>query len=168
MKSVKSHLTILVGVGLLFLAACSSSTEANQNNNSTFLTPTTPAQPEASKPTNSTSTAAKTDHSQPSKGGQVVETGSYHLELVTQKEASGTHVDFYLLKGDAHETVPNAKVTAQIQSPDGTQKSLDFKYDPEGKHYAALFPDKTAGKYQVKMTADIGGEKVDGRFSFSQ
>jgi hypothetical protein len=101
-----------------------------------------------------------------SQGGQVVESGIYHLELVTIKGANGTHLDFYLQRGDTHEAIPNAKVTAQVQSPDGKQKSLNLAYDAKGKHYAALFPGKTTGQYQVRVVADINGKKVNGRFSF--
>jgi hypothetical protein len=31
-----------------------------------------------------------------------------------------------------------------------------------------LLPGNAAGQYQVKISSDINGEKVDGRFSFSQ
>ncbi|MGL4621559.1 hypothetical protein [Chroococcidiopsis sp.] len=102
------------------------------------------------------------------KGGQVVESGAYHLELVPVKENKGTHLDFYLQRGDNHAAIPNAKVTAQIQMPDGTQKTLPLKYDSKGKHYAALLASNASGQYQVKVTADIKGEKVNGRFSFKQ
>jgi hypothetical protein len=90
------------------------------------------------------------------------------LELVPIKEDSGTHIDFYLQKGDNHEAIPNANVTAQIQLPDGSQTKLNLAYDDDGKHYAVLLPEKATGQYQVKMTADINGEKVDGRFSFAR
>ncbi len=96
----------------------------------------------------------QTDHSRSSKGGQVVETGKYHLEFLPEKEANKTHLDFYVLKGDNHETVSNAKVTADIQLPDGKLKTIPLSYDAEGKHYVAALSEKLAGQYQVKMTAD--------------
>ncbi|HAZ45401.1 MAG TPA: hypothetical protein DDW76_22560 [Cyanobacteria bacterium UBA11369] len=154
MMSLKSNLLVIGTV--LFLSACSTNTTTNSTN--------TPA---ATPAATTAETATKSDHSKPKKGGQVVETGAYHLEFMPEKEDNGTHLDFYLLKGEAHETVPNAQVTAQVQLPDGTQKNLDMKYDAEGKHYAVLLPEKAAGQYQVKITADIGGEKVNGRFSFN-
>ncbi|HEY9849144.1 MAG TPA: hypothetical protein V6D28_06780 [Leptolyngbyaceae cyanobacterium] len=163
MKSLKSGLIVLSSIGLLFLGACSNGTTTSNQTSSPAA-----SQPESSNSATSTSTTAKTEHPSESKGGQVVESGPYHLELVPEKEASGTHLDFYLQKGDNHEAIPNAKVAAQIQLPDGTQKTLDFKYDADGKHYTVLLPGTTPGQYQVKMTADINGEKVNGRFNFSK
>lgn len=101
-------------------------------------------------------------------GGQVVESGKYHLELVPEQEANGTHLDFFLQQGDNHQAIPNAKVTAQVQAPDGTQKTLPLKYDAQGKHYTVLFPGKAPGQYQVRITADIKGQKVNGRFNFKE
>lgn len=108
------------------------------------------------------------DNTGKANGGQVVESGAYHLEFVPGKDANGTHLDLYLQKGDTHEAIPNAKVTAQVQSPDGKQKSLNLSYDSAGKHYTALLPGKATGQYQVKITADVSGQKVNGRFSFKQ
>ncbi|PSB07325.1 hypothetical protein C7B62_20275 [Pleurocapsa sp. CCALA 161] len=108
------------------------------------------------------------DDSGESLEGQVVESGPYHLEFVPEKESNGTHLDLYLQKGDTHEAIPNAKVTALVQSPDGKQQSLNLTYDAEGKHYTVLFPGTTTGQYQVKITADASGENVNGRFSFQQ
>ena len=102
------------------------------------------------------------------KGGQVVESGAYHLELVTGKEANATHIDFYLQNGSNHQAISNAKVTGQVQMPDGTQKALNFKYDASGKHYTAILPGKTSGAYKVTVLSDINGKKVNGRFSFSR
>jgi len=108
------------------------------------------------------------NHNKPKQGGQVVETGVYHLELVTAKEEGGIHIDFFLQKGDNHESVADAKVTAQIQLPDGTQKSLDLIYDAAGKHYTVNLDSKAAGEYKVVILTDIKGEKVNGRFSFKR
>ncbi|MEG5062967.1 hypothetical protein QUB33_04995 [Microcoleus sp. B3-A4] len=159
MKSLKSNLIVLGSVGLLFLGACSKGDQASDTNSS-------PASPSvASQPASSPPAAAP---GKATKGGQVVESGAYHLEFVTEKEATGTHLDFYLLKEDNKEPVPNAKVTAQVQLPNGKQQSLALKYDAEGKHYAVVFPGKEPGQYPVKVAADINGKKVEGRFTFNQ
>lgn len=55
-------------------------------------------------------------------GGQVVESGAYHMEMVAGKEANATHIDFYLQNGSNHQAISNAKVTGQVQMPNGTQK----------------------------------------------
>jgi hypothetical protein len=162
MRSFKLSFTILSSVGLLILGACSNNNQASNPSSS-------PAASPGSSPSETTGKLeTKTDHPEASQGDQVVEFGAYHLELVPEKEDSGTHLDLYLQKGDNHEAIPNAKVTAQVQLPDGSQKKLDLKYDADGKHYTVLLPEKATGQYQVKMTADINGEKVDGRFSFNQ
>ena len=155
MKSLKSNLIILGSVGLLFLGACSKGDQASDTNSS----PASP--PVASQP-------ASSDPATATKGGQVVKSGAYYLEFVPEKEATGTHLDVFLQKGDKKEPVANAKVTAQVQLPNGKQQTLALKYDAEGKHYAVVFPGKDAGSYPVKVTADINGEKVDGRFTFNQ
>ncbi|MBD2121796.1 hypothetical protein [Trichocoleus sp. FACHB-262] len=149
----------VAALGLLFLGACSS---GNQTNNQAVNSTGSPAASTATSP----SSAPAGAHG--GQGGQVVESGPYHLELVTAKEAVGTHIDFFLQKGDNHEPVANAKVTAQVQLPDGSQKSLDMKYDAQGQHYAAILPESNAGEYKVAILSDIGGEKVNGRFSFKQ
>lgn len=160
MKSLKSSLVILGSVGLLFLGACSKGDQASDTNSSPASSPLA-SQPASSAPATAPATATQ--------GRQVVKSGAYYLEFVTEKEATGTHLDLYLLKGDKKEPVPNAKVTAQVQLPNGKQQTLDLKYDAEGKHYyAVLFPGNEAGQYPVKVNADIKGEKVDGRFTFNQ
>jgi hypothetical protein len=160
MKSLKLGLLILGSIGILLLSACSNNEQAaNSDSNSTNSTPET-----ATK----TETTTETGHSNKNQGGQVVESGAYHLEFVPETEASGTHMDFFLQRGNNHEAIPNAKVTAQVQLPDGTQKTLPLTYDAQGKHYTALLPGKASGQYQVKIISDIKGKKVDGRFSFNQ
>jgi hypothetical protein len=101
-------------------------------------------------------------------GGQVVEVGAYHMELVPAVEADGTHLDLFLQKGDDHEAISDAKIMAQVDAPDGTKQSLEMKYDAEGKHYTALLPGSVAGEYKLAVLADIGGEKANGRFNFTK
>lgn len=103
-------------------------------------------------------------------GGQVIESGSYHLELVVAKESTGTHLDLFVQRGDNHQAISNAKVKvkAQIQMPDGTQKSLPFKYDASGKHYTAILPGTAKGTYKVIVLTEIDGKKANGRFSFNR
>ncbi|MBD2525969.1 hypothetical protein [Nostoc sp. FACHB-133] len=161
MISLKSSLIVIGSVGLLFLGACSNSNQAANTEKSPAISTSNANSP--------ASPVAKTSsqHGE-SKGGQVVETGAYHLEFVPEKELNGTHMDFYLLKGDNHEAISNAKVKAKVQTPDGSQKTLNLTYDKEGKHYTVLLPEKSSGQYQVKMLVDIDGKKVDGRFSFNK
>lgn len=155
MKMFNLNLLAIVILGILFLETCYGSSNVIA---SEIALKTNPISKKAS--------ASKDSKSK--KGGQVVESGAYHLELVTLKEKKGTHLDFYLQRGDDRAAIPNAKVTAQIQMPDGTQKILPFKYDTKGQHYTALLSGNKTGQYQLKMTADIKGEKVNGRFSFKQ
>lgn len=167
MKTIKSSLIILGSIGLLFLGACGKGDEASDKNSSQASSPVA-SQPASSAPSAAPAETGKTDHPTASKGSQVVESGAYHLEFIAQKEATGTHLDFYLQKGDKHEPVPNAKVSAQVQLPSGKQQTLALKYDADQKHYTVVFPVKDAGNYPVKMNADINGEKVNGRFTFTQ
>jgi hypothetical protein len=160
MATHKSSLIILFSVGLLFLGACSKGDEARDQNS--------PApSPTASKPASS-APAGKMDHPKVSKGGQVVESGAYHLEFLAEKKDTGTHLYFYLQRGDNHQPVADANITAQVQLPEGKEQTLTLKYAPEGKHYTVLFPVKNPGQYPVKITANIKGEKVNGRFTFNQ
>lgn len=165
MKSLKVSLIVLGSLGLIGLGACSNSNQAaNQGNSPNIAEPAqSPAQP-----SNEAQTESNDQPGTPQAGGQVVESGPYHLEFVPETEADGTHMDFFLQKGDNHEAISNANVTAQIQLPDGTQKTLPLTYDAEGKHYTAILTGNASGQHQVKITSDINGEKVDGRFSFNK
>ncbi|MEB3178112.1 MAG: hypothetical protein VKL59_03585 [Nostocaceae cyanobacterium] len=166
MKFAKTSLFILVSMGLFFLGACSGGTPENASADKTEATGKTAENTSKTEKTEPAKSSEKSDgHSH---GGQVVETGDYHLELVTEKQDKGTALHFYLEKGEKHEPVANAKVTAQVQLPDGTEKALDLNYDAKGKEYTASLPGNIAGQYQMKVTADIGGEKVTGRFTINQ
>lgn len=148
-------------LGLLVLGACSSGNQASNSPDrsepSAIASPTTPTN----------QTAAKID-AHGGKGGQVIESGPYYLELVTTNEANGTHLDFFLQKGNNHEPIPNAKVTAQVQLPNGRQQALNLQYDAAGKHYYAELPGTTTGEYKVVILSDIQGEKVNARYTFKR
>jgi hypothetical protein len=163
MTSFKSGLMVASVLGLLLLGACSGGTQ------------TTTSSPEASstaasgeKPGAMVAGDHEKEHGAMGGKGMVVESGAYHLELMPEKDAGETHLDLFVQKGTNHETVPSAKVTAQVQLPDGSQKSLDMKYDAEGKHYTAKLSSAAAGEYKVAVLSEINGEKVNARYSFKQ
>jgi hypothetical protein len=166
----------VIGSSLASLVVLGGCSNGNQTSNSApNPSPTsapTPAQTTtAAKPTDATSSPATTQAQEKGKsnqGGQVIESGIYHLELVTVKEANGIHLDFFLQRSDNHEAIADAKVKALVELPDGTKKNLDLEYDAAGKHYAVLLPATAAGEYKVAILSDIKGERVNGRFSFTR
>lgn len=165
MKKINTILLSLTTVSLMFLAACNNSSQP------TSSTPTSTAKSEPTTEANSapdTTKISTEEHSQTSTGGQVVETGIYHLEFVPEAEADKFHLDFYLQSGDSHKPVSDARVTGQIQLPSGEQKSLDFTYDAADEHYTAVLPTSESGEYQAVIQTDINGEKVNGRFAFNK
>lgn len=165
MKFLKTGLIVAGTAGLMLVAAYANPTQAKNAANPNYFPTKTTAKINQGIPIE---IAATPGHSNSSKGGQVVESGPYHLELVVEKEATQTHLDFYLQRGDNHQAIPNAKIAGQIQMPDRTQKTVTFTYDQKEQHYTALLPGKVAGQYQMKITVDINGKKVDGRFTFTR
>ncbi|PSB47745.1 hypothetical protein [Chamaesiphon polymorphus] len=162
MKLLTSGIIVLASAGLLLLGACSKESKTSDS------TPNT-ATPTAETATPAATTAkAESSKGGKSQGGQVVESGKYHLEFVPVTSSNDTHLDLYLQTGDTHEAVANAKVTADVQLPDGKLKTIPLSYDASGKHYAAVVKEKVAGQYQVKITAKIGSEQADGRFNFDR
>lgn len=167
MQSLQPVLLSLSIASLTLLGACGSTpTTTSSTPASTTTKPVETAIAKVSPSPSITKPEAKSDNSK--KAGQVIESGIYHLELVPEKEENSTHLDFFLQKSDNHEAIADAKVTAQIQIPDGTQQNLDLKYDVDGKHYTVTLPSKAAGEYKVAVLSDIKGEKVNGRFSFKR
>jgi hypothetical protein len=160
MTMIKSLLLTAGSAGLLFLGACSGG--GNQAS-----APASSAAPIIPSPAASPA-ASSHEAGKKAGGGIVVESGAYHLELVPEKEGSETHLDLFLQKTDNHESVGNAKVTAQVQLPDGSQKSAEMTYDPEAKHYTAKVKSVAVGEYKVVVQSEIGSEKVNARFAFKQ
>lgn len=158
---------LFVSISTLTLSACTpTTTEAPPTSPEASPSPASAIAP--STPAASAPTPAATPHAEGAQqGGQVVEMGNYHLELLAVPEGDKIHVDFWLLTGSDHGAIADAKVTANIQFPNGTQKTVEMTYDTAGQHYKALIPGFVAGEYRVVVQTDTQGEKVNGRFNFS-
>ena len=164
---------LFTGVGVVLLSACSGGNSSTDSTPTTASSPaattqpatTTPPPPSPAAPAKSPESAAKPNDSHGGQGGQIIETGVYHLELLTTKTAEGVKLVFLLQQGDAHDAVANAKVTAQVQLPDGNQKMVNFQYDTTDKSYMATLPGTLNGEAKIAILSDINGEKVNGRFT---
>ncbi len=189
MSSIKFLGGAIVGLGLLFLGACGGSNSATPSANTADKPAETAANTTTPAPTAETHKEGDGhehkdadgnkkegdghDHKEGggnphTAGGQVIEAGDYHMEFAGHKADGGVDLDFLLQKGDSHETIPSAKVTAQVQLPDGSEKSLDMKFNAAEGVYTATIPNPVAGEYKVAILSDIDGKKVNGRFSFKQ
>lgn len=173
MSSSRSHISFITTLGFLALSACSnqaskisSHSDISSTTSQIAKVPSPSTNPQPSSTTTGPETASLQSHG--GQGGQVVETGSYHLELVVGKEPAGTHIDFFLQKGDNHDPIPSAEVKAQIQLPDGSNKALDMAYDADSKHYFTFLPGNIPGEYKVVVLSQIDGKKVNGRFRFQR
>ncbi len=164
MNGSKSFPIIFTAFSLIVLASCSGGNQAT----TPTPTPAVSLRPATSPSVISSETSVKSEANRKSGGGMVVESGAYHLELMPEKEAGKTHLDLFLQKQDTHESVPTAKVTAQVQLPDGAEKTLDMIYSSDGRHYTAKLETDAAGEYKVIIQSVIGSEKVNARYTFKQ
>jgi hypothetical protein len=165
--NLQSIALICSSFGLLILTGCSGGSPTATTPTATApVTPTTasPTSQPIAVPTSPTAAGGGVAN----QGGMVVESGPYHLELVPGKEGSNTHLDLFLQKGDTHEPILGAKVTAQVQLPDGTQTSVVMIYDEPAKHYAGKVASVAVGEYKVVVQSTIGAEKVNARYTFKQ
>jgi hypothetical protein len=162
MKNLKLLFITLLSINLLFLTACGSKTSESKTEKSAEKIDSSSKEKKQIEDNDKYKKSKQNSH-----GGQVVEEGKYHLELVAHQEEKKTYLHLFLEDEVKHQIIPNAKVTGKIQLIDGNQKSLDFKYQVEGEHYSAILPSITAGEYQVKITTDISGDKVNGHFSLN-
>ncbi len=172
LKHLKS-LTISSGlIAIIAIAACASpapeTKPANPFPNASAEPKANPAAQASPKANDKANEKANEKAGKPNQGGQVIEAGAYHLELVTINEETGVHIDLFLQNGGDHSPIPDAKVSAQVQLPNGTKKALDLPYKEDGKHYGALLSETTAGEYKVVILSEIKGEKINGRFSFKR
>lgn len=158
-----SLITVL-GLGLS-IGACGGGSETTSSSSSPSPEMSSPSPTPTMEAADSVTNAEPSDgHGQ---GGQVVETGKYHLELLVGQEPAGLHIDFYVQEGLNHDPVPDAQVVGQLQLPDGGQRTLDFQYSDADKHYTAYLTEAPAGEYRLVVLTDIRGEKVNGRFTFT-
>lgn len=173
MKLFKLAIVALSSITLLSLIACNNSSEASKtsatNSNLTEATSATTAESDSeAEETHKEEDGDDQSGDEHGKGGQVVETGDYHLEFLTHKADNGVSLDFVIEKGEAHTPITTAKVTAQVQLPDGTQQALDMKYDAGEKVYKAVLAKVPTGEYNVAVLSEVDGKKMNSRFSFKQ
>ncbi|MFM7425614.1 MAG: hypothetical protein ACKO7W_11585 [Elainella sp.] len=162
----KLNLLVLTGVTVLNLSACASNPSSTAPTASAPAASAPAAAPSPTPAAAASPAPATTQNAVAQHGGQVVEAGDYHLELLAIPEGENMHVDFWLLMGADHATIGDAQVTANVQFPDGTQKTVDMSYDQAGQHYKAYIPGFVSGEYRVVIQTDRQGKKVNGRFNF--
>ena len=161
---------ILLGLMLLPLTACSGTSE-----NTTADAETEHSADDGhdhSKDEEKHSVDDGHDHSKDeekhSKGGQVVESDPYHIELVTEPKDDGTQLNLYLLHEAEERVITDAQVTANVQQPDGEQQTVKMVYEPAEEVYTGLLAAKATGQYDLVMQTEIGGEKINSRFSIEK
>jgi hypothetical protein len=148
MKFSRLSLITLGSISLLFLGACSSSN------------PTTKAEVK--------SEATSKDSGKYKHSSQVVQSEKYHVDLKPDLDKDSIHLDTVVHDGQ-DKPITTAKLTAQIQLPDGTSKTLPVAYNAEEKQYTGkLAASKAAGDYKVVIQADVNGDKFNSRFSFKK
>lgn len=105
-------------------------------------------------------------HSHDSKDGQVLILDGYQLKFIAERDTDESHLHLYVERGNNHESVPDAVVQAQVQAPDGKEKTLEFKYDEKEKGYVAVVNNLSDGKHQIKFLVNVQGKNINGRFQF--
>jgi hypothetical protein len=142
-----------LSIAILILAA-------GCNNSSPTTEATQPPAAASSTPSNSTPASRS--------GGNTIEANGIRVEFVPAPEASQTHIDVFVQKGNTREPIPAAKLNVQVQTPNGQTQTVAMKYDAAGKHFAGVVSGNIKGQYQVKISAIVDGKTVDGRFSFDR
>jgi hypothetical protein len=173
MKSFNIILIALGSASLLFLGACGSNDNAAKTESAT-TTSTPAAKTEtttATKDGEKHSEGDGHDHSKDGKKdghkGQVVQSGKYHIEFTSHLEKDSTHLDIKV-HGEKDQEITDAKLTAQVQLPDGTSQTLAAPYNTEEKQYVAKLPTTATGDYKVVLQSDVKGDKFNSRFSFKR
>ncbi len=148
MKTFKISLITLGSISLLLLGACNSNTPTAKTETKT-------------EPT--VKDDGKYKHS-----SQVVQSEKYHVDLKPDLDKDSIHLDT-VVHDKQDKAIINAKLTAQIQLPDGNNQTLPVLYNTEEKQYTGkLAVSKATGDYKVVIQADVNGEKFNSRFSFKR
>jgi hypothetical protein len=178
MKTIANISIVLGSVSLLFLGACSSGDKATKTQ-ATAANATSEIAAKTAKDGGEHKDGEKHvegDSHKASEGkddkgghkGQVVQTGKYHIELSPDLDKDSIHLDTKL-HGEQDKPIINAKLIAQVQLPDGTNKTLPVAYNTEEKQYTAKLAAITAtGDYKVVIQADVNGDRFNSRFSFKR
>ncbi|NEU82780.1 hypothetical protein [Nostoc sp. UIC 10630] len=176
MKFLKTSLVIVSSLGLIFLGACSGGNQAtNSESASKTATTETAAQTEPVAKTGEAHNEneghahdEKDGHSNSGEHkGQVIESGKYHLEFKPDIKQDSTHLNISL-HGEQDKAITDAKLTAQVQLPDGSNKTLQVPYNTEEKQYTAKLPATATGEYKIVIQTDVKGKKFNGRFTFKR
>ena len=170
MKSIETILITLSTIGLLFLGACSSGDKATKTETTTTNSTAAKAEPQVIKEGEKHDKSSKHKHSGDKDGhsGQVVQSGKYHIELKPDLDKDSIHLDTKL-HGEQDKEITDAKLIAQVQLPDGSNKTLPVLYNTEEKQYTAKLPaSATKGDYKVVLQVNVKGEQFNSRFSFKQ
>ncbi|MEA5625214.1 hypothetical protein [Nostoc sp. UHCC 0251] len=171
MKFLKTSLAIVTSVGLISLSACSGANQAanSEDATKTATTETAAKTGEAHNENDGHDHDEKGDHSNSAekRSNQVVESGKYNLEFKPDIEKDSTHLDISV-HSEQDKAITDAKLTAQVKLPDGTNKTLQVPYNSEEKQYTAKLPATATGEYKVVIQTDVKGEKFNGRFTFKR
>ena len=105
------------------------------------------------------------DHELHSRGGQIIESDPYHIELVTKNKDAGTELQLFLLHEAEERVIADAQVTANVLPPGGEPQTLELVYEPAEESYKGLIPSAEKGSYNLVVQTEINGEKINSRFS---
>lgn len=172
MKLFNISLIALGSASLLFLGACGSNNNAAKTESTTTSTPAAKTETTiATKDGEKHSEGDGHDHSKDAKkdghDGQVVYSGKYHVELKPHLEKDSTHLDIKV-HSEKDKEITDAKLTAQVQLPDGSNQTIAVAYNVEEKQYVAKLPTTATGDYKIVLQSDVKGEKFNSRFSFKR
>lgn len=156
----------VLAIGIAIMTGCSSPSTSTNPQAISASSSATPSAPQATKSDSEKKSGDGHDHKEGANHTEAVKVGDYSMELESHKEGDELHFDFHLHKGK--DEVMGAKVTAQLQMPDGSQKSMEMPFDAKEKAYVAKLENSAAGEYKVAVLTDLKGEKMNARFTIKQ